>query len=150
MAPQQDITKVRPANYSRWHRYPTLPRWCCHTDGDWFEQRKCEGALQCVAYIDTKRELAKAAHNNHHDYYWLSIFGDGTNGKVGNHNRVPKTPLVGSPTIDITLYPCLYEKTQGVIPNETINLILTDPPYLVSSNDISRNNQADLQMKGGL
>lgn len=53
MTPQQDITKVRLANYSAWHRYPTLPKWCHHTDGDWFEQRKCEGDFPCVAYIET-------------------------------------------------------------------------------------------------
>jgi len=53
MAPQQELTKTRPANYSVWHRYPTLPKWCYHTDGDWFEQRLCNGQLECVAYIET-------------------------------------------------------------------------------------------------
>lgn len=53
MAPQNERTEERPANYSKWHRYPNLPHWCHHTDGDWFEQRKCEGEFPCVAYIET-------------------------------------------------------------------------------------------------
>ena len=55
MTPQQELTNKRPTDYSKWHRPPTLPDWCYHTDGDWFEQRKCEGDLLSVAYIETIR-----------------------------------------------------------------------------------------------
>jgi len=30
-----------------------LPRWCFQTDGDWFEQRRTNGELHTVAYIET-------------------------------------------------------------------------------------------------
>lgn len=53
MTPQDEVTKVRPGNYSAWHRHPTLPRWCYQTDGDWFEQRLCNGNLVSVAYVET-------------------------------------------------------------------------------------------------
>ena len=51
--PQEEITGKRPKNYSLWHRYPTLPKWCYQTDGDFFEQRVKDGVLQSVAYIET-------------------------------------------------------------------------------------------------
>lgn len=51
--PQTEFTDKRPTNYSVWHRYPTLPRWCYQTDGDWFEQRVRNGKLQSVAYVET-------------------------------------------------------------------------------------------------
>lgn len=80
---------------------------------------------------------------------WLKIMGNGQGGKVGNINQLPTMPLVMIPTMDITLYPCRYEKTEGTILNDDIDLILTDPPYLISSNDMTRSNQADLQRDFG-
>ena len=52
MAPQRELTGKRPSNYSAWHR-TKLPKWCYHTDGDWFEQRVANGKLVAVAYIET-------------------------------------------------------------------------------------------------
>lgn len=81
--------------------------------------------------------------------YWLSIVGNGKTVKVGNHKSMPTMSLVTLPTIDATLYPCRYEDAGGSIPDKSIDLILTDPPYLVSDNDITRTNQADLQRDFG-
>lgn len=54
MTPQQETTKVPSRAYSRWHRFPMLPAWCCHVDGDWFELRKSHnGRLVPVASIET-------------------------------------------------------------------------------------------------
>jgi len=50
--PQNEITENRPPNYSKWHR-ENLPPDCFMTDGDWFEQRKHNGKLCAVAYIET-------------------------------------------------------------------------------------------------
>jgi len=50
--PQEELTTGRPSNYSQWHRL-NLPWWCYMTDGDWFEQRKRNGKLVSVAYIET-------------------------------------------------------------------------------------------------
>ena len=52
MTPQRELTGKRPGNYSAWHR-DKLPKWCYHTDGDWFEQRLVNGKLVAVAYIET-------------------------------------------------------------------------------------------------
>ncbi len=41
----------------------------------------------------------------------------------------------------ITLYRAKYEEAGGKIPLESIDLILTDPPYLASSNNLSRTLQ---------
>lgn len=79
--------------------------------------------------------------------YWISIVANGTSGKVATRNHLARIPLTTMATIDITLYPCRYEDSS--IPNKTIDLILTDPPYLVSNNDISRANQANLQRDFG-
>lgn len=53
MAPQEEITGGRPTNYSRWHRYPNLPRACFVVDGDWFEMRKRDGQIVPVACFET-------------------------------------------------------------------------------------------------
>ncbi len=76
---------------------------------------------------------------------WLKIVGNGTASKVGKRKNLPTIPLVSLPTIDVTLYHCRYEETEKAIPSETVDLIITDPPYLVSDSDISRTNQASLQ-----
>jgi site-specific DNA-methyltransferase (adenine-specific) len=80
---------------------------------------------------------------------WLINMGNGSCRKVGKTQLVPTMPLSKLPTLDITLYPCLYERTDGAIPENSIDLILTDPPYLVSSNDMVRSNQSDLQRDFG-
>lgn len=41
----------------------------------------------------------------------------------------------------ITLFPCKYEDLGNKIPPASIDLILTDPPYLASSNNLSRTLQ---------
>lgn len=80
---------------------------------------------------------------------WLISMGNGKANNMGNRKEFPILPLVRFPTIDIALYPCRYEETGGAILDGSIDLILTDPPYLVSNNDISRTNQADLQRDFG-
>ncbi|MBV6343234.1 DNA methyltransferase [Candidatus Magnetobacterium casense] len=80
---------------------------------------------------------------------WLKIVGNGKPDKMGNSKELPTYPLAQLPTMGITLYPCRYEEAAGLIPDDSIDLIVTDPPYLVSNNDISRNNQADLQRNFG-
>jgi len=60
---------------------------------------------------------------------------------VAKHNSIATFPLKPLATLNITLYPCQYEKTENIIRDKSINLILTDPPYLVSTNDITRSNQ---------
>ncbi len=52
-------------------------------------------------------------------------------------------------TSSLTLFPAKYEDVDGQIAPESIDLILTDPPYLVSSNNITRKNQDDLQRDFG-
>lgn len=80
---------------------------------------------------------------------WLVNMGKSASSKVGKGAPLPTIGLMGLPTLDITLYPCLYENTDGAIPENSVDLVLTDPPYLVSSRDMSRGNQADLQRDFG-
>jgi hypothetical protein len=82
-------------------------------------------------------------------FRWLAKVGNGHRVNVSNGGKLPRIPLTALPTIEITLYPCRYEETDGVIPDGSVDLILTDPPYLVSSNDITRSNQASLQRNFG-
>lgn len=49
----------------------------------------------------------------------------------------------------IRLFPCLYEEAAQAIELGSIDLILTDPPYLASTTDINRKNQAALQRDFG-
>lgn len=67
MAPQKEITGKRPSNYSTWHR-AKLPKWCYHTDGDWFEQRLVNGKLMTVAYIETIEVPPLFINNAQHKY----------------------------------------------------------------------------------
>lgn len=80
---------------------------------------------------------------------WLAKLGCPKGGKMGGSRANPHNLAHNYPHLDITLYPCQYEKTEGVIPDNNIDLVLTDPPYLVSTSDISRSNQADLQRDFG-
>lgn len=82
-------------------------------------------------------------------FRWLAKVGNGVRPKVSNVKQLPTMPLVVLPTLDITLYPCRYEDAGGSIPDGSIDLILTDPPYLVSNNDITRSNQDDLRRDFG-
>ncbi len=50
----------------------------------------------------------------------------------------------------ITLYPTTYENTDGNIPPGSIDLIVTDPPYLVSSENMPRSDRGDLQRDFGI
>ena len=38
--------------YSKWHRPPTLPRWCYMVDMDWVEMRRRDGQLVPVAFVE--------------------------------------------------------------------------------------------------
>ncbi len=80
---------------------------------------------------------------------WLNHNGYATSNNLSQDALVAKhykTTLATS----ITLFPYRYEQvTEREIPPESIDLVLTDPPYLVSSADISRNNQNDLQRDFG-
>lgn len=80
---------------------------------------------------------------------WVPKTGNGLRGKMSKKGKLPIKPLIALPTLDITLYPCRYEDAGGSIPDKSIDLILTDPPYLVSDNDITRTNQASLQRNFG-
>lgn len=65
MSPQNEITDRRPSNYSKWHRFPTLPEWCYMDDGDWFEQRIINGKLMSVAYVETIQvKVVEDAHKD--------------------------------------------------------------------------------------
>lgn len=71
-------------------------------------------------------------------HYWLQLFRNGNSKDI-----IAKYPN------DITLIPTFYENTGNLIPPESIDLILTDPPYLVSSANMKRGNQNDLQRDFG-
>jgi hypothetical protein len=73
---------------------------------------------------------------------WLAKVDNDTRAKADNRAKLSRMADIVVSTIDITLYPCRDEDTDGIIPSESIDLILTDPPYLVSDNDITRTNQA--------
>lgn len=68
MGPQKEITKGRPPNYSQWHRFPTLPKWCFQVDSDWFEMRDRNGELVPVACIETMEIGALFIRNAQHEY----------------------------------------------------------------------------------
>lgn len=80
--------------------------------------------------------------------YWLSKVGNGIAGNIG---KAPPITNAGTPTLptSITLFQAKYEDVNNRISPESIDLILTDPPYLVSSANIGRNNQNDLQRDFG-
>lgn len=80
---------------------------------------------------------------------WLNHTAIGNRANLAKQRDKATIPIATRATLDITLYPCPYEKTAGAIPDNAIDLVLTDPPYLVSNNDISRNNQANLQRDFG-
>ena len=98
----------------------------------------------------TQQEIADAFRKPRRTIaYWLSIVANGTSGKVATRNHLARIPLTTMATIDITLYPCRYEEKENDIPRKSVDLILTDPPYLVSDNDITRTNQASLHRDSG-
>lgn len=70
-----------------------------------------------------------------------------SNHKVSSIATSDKHQYVTLKPPPIRLFPCLYEDVR--IPSESIDLILTDPPYLASTTDMSRKNQADLQRDFG-
>jgi site-specific DNA-methyltransferase (adenine-specific) len=84
--------------------------------------------------------------------YWFKHFGNGTISDVGKYVRLTNidkcTPTNIKPP-PITLYPCKYEEAGEQIPTESVDLIVTDPPYLVSSTDITRNGRSSLQRDFG-
>lgn len=112
----------------------------------------CE-ALQLREFGWTQQDIAIALHVPQQTISdWLRVFGNGTRNDVGNHPAITEsrtgaiTEITSPP---IRLFPCRYEDAAPHIPDGSVDLILTDPPYLASSNDISRNNQRDLQRDFG-
>lgn len=81
---------------------------------------------------------------------WLLKMGNGTIDKVGKVYRNSHYAIADNSHNPITLYRCKYEDVGDGIASESIDLILTDPPYLVSSNDITRKNQNNLQRDFGV
>ncbi len=80
---------------------------------------------------------------------WLSN-NEHTMSANAAHNTVVGSNHKARLLTSITLFPCRYEQiTEREIPPESIDLVLTDPPYLVSSANISRNNQNDLRRDFG-
>ncbi|MBA7529734.1 hypothetical protein ES705_21933 [subsurface metagenome] len=85
-------------------------------------------------------------------YYWLNHFNNGTAKDISNTRSIINTRTRESINIKqppIHLFPCLYEQVAQAIEPGSIDLILTDPPYLASATDISRKNQADLRRDFG-
>lgn len=80
---------------------------------------------------------------------WIPNMGCPKRGKMGLTVKKPQIGTQATPQLDITLYPMPYEKTEGVIPPGTVDLVLTDPPYLVANSDITRTNQAALRRDYG-
>lgn len=81
---------------------------------------------------------------------WLKKLNNGIGANVNKHTNIihkVESDNIHNPPI---LYPYKYEDVGDSIASESIDLILTDPPYLVSSNDISRKNQNDLQRDFGV
>lgn len=79
---------------------------------------------------------------------WLIKMGNALPEKVGKRYATSHNDIFSN-SHNITLYPCLYEEAAQHIEPRSIDLILTDPPYLASSADISRKNQASLQRDFG-
>lgn len=80
--------------------------------------------------------------------FWLSGNCRSMSQSFGNDGAIAEN-LKANPATSITLYPAKYEEVGEKILPESIDLILTDPPYLVSSANISRNNQNDLRRDFG-
>ena len=53
--------------YSKWHRFPTLPRNCYMIDGDWIELRSIYGNLIPVALIETISYRGADLHKAHEE-----------------------------------------------------------------------------------
>lgn len=84
--------------------------------------------------------------------YWLKHFNNGKGNDVNNQATIIDKRTMGVIDIKprpITLFPCKYEEVGDRISADSIDLILTDPPYLVSATDMGRKNQADLQRDFG-
>ncbi len=119
MSPQREITYKRPTNYSAWHR-KKLPEWCYHTDGDWFEQRKVDGKLVIVAYIETIEVPPLFINNAQREYeLWSS-----KKALVADiYNRMNMPCFIVRHTADCTNF-CLSrvtptgEETEAIVMNE--------------------------------
>jgi site-specific DNA-methyltransferase (adenine-specific) len=82
--------------------------------------------------------LKNIAHDMGNNVAQANDRGNGSIAELGNITPHP-----------IRLFPCRYEEAAPRIEPGSIDLILTDPPYLVSNTDMSRKNQADLQRDFG-
>lgn len=100
-------------------------------------------SLNIIGY--THQQIANILNKPRQDIsYWLKILG---NGKPSNVSQVidPPTNIYETlPNININLYSTTYEKAAVSIQPETIDLIVTDPPYLVADNNITRNGRTPL------
>jgi len=81
--------------------------------------------------------------------YWLSIIGNGTTTNIGKEATPTKNTKIGITNNPLTLYQGKYEDVAPRIPNESIDLIITDPPYLVADTDITRTGRADFRRNHG-
>jgi len=68
--------------------------------------------------------------------YWLSIIGKDMSGHVGNNVSSTKNTQAIFTHNTLTLYQGKYEDVGQKIPPESIDLIITDPPYVVANSDI--------------
>lgn len=83
---------------------------------------------------------------------WLNYSGKGESGTVvksSTNDEVLRYTNDGIKPHPIRLFPCRYEEVTPHIEPGSIDLILTDPPYLVSNTNMSRKNQANLQRDFG-
>ena len=120
MTPQRELTSKRPTNYSSWHR-TKLPEWCYQTDGDWFEQRKVDGKLVVVAYIETIEVLPLFINNAQREY---SLWPSKRALIVDIYNRMRVSCFIVRHTADCKTF-CVSrvtltgDETEAILMNET-------------------------------
>ncbi|GAJ13305.1 unnamed protein product, partial [marine sediment metagenome] len=84
---------------------------------------------------------------------WLKDMANPISEDIAKHNHnshMENTTFSHIQPPSIRLFPCRYEEAAPHIEPGSIDLILTDPPYLVSNTDMSRRNQANLQRDFGI
>ncbi len=75
-------------------------------------------------------------------HLWITNNGEaGTKYQQYIPNKHPRNKIVMNTPSPITLFPCKYEEVGDGIALASVGLILTDPPYQASSNNLSRTLQ---------
>ena len=75
-------------------------------------------------------------------HLWITNNGEaGTKCQQYIPNKHPRNEIVMNTPSPITLFPCKYEEVGDGIALASVDLILTDPPYQASSNNLSRTLQ---------